>query len=115
MKVCAVDGCTERHLAKDLCEYHYHCHRRGDVARLLGPRVQPPCERCGQPLRKSNGRFCSECVAAIDAGRARIDQFVNPFICVCTEPQADPAVDFGMCQVCKRPVVAFMRIMQVAS
>lgn len=39
----------------------------------------------------------------------------GPVVCVCLEPQADPSIDFGMCQVCKRPVVAFMRIMRAAS
>ena len=36
-------------------------------------------------------------------------QWVNPLVCVCPEPDADPSRDFGMCQVCKRKPLALMK------
>lgn len=36
--------------------------------------------------------------------------WVNPLVCVCVEPDADPRRDFGMCQSCKRKPLAFMAV-----
>ena len=34
--------------------------------------------------------------------------WVNPLVCVCPEPDADPRRDYGMCQTCKRKPLALM-------
>ena len=35
-------------------------------------------------------------------------RWLNPLVCVCPSPSADPRVDYGMCQVCKRkPLTLF--------
>lgn len=36
--------------------------------------------------------------------------WINPLVCDCSEPDADPARDFGMCQVCKRKPLALMAV-----
>lgn len=41
--------------------------------------------------------------------RAERDGWVNPLVCVCETPDADPRRDFGMCQVCKRKPLALMK------
>lgn len=41
-------------------------------------------------------------------GAAPLSAWVNPLVCVCAEPVADLARDFGMCQICKRKPLALM-------
>lgn len=38
------------------------------------------------------------------------DGWVNPLVCVCTEPAADPARNFGECAICKRKPLALMAV-----
>lgn len=50
-----------------------------------------------------------------DGGTFTRTPWANPLVCVCDEPQADPAVDFGTCAVCGRCPLALFRILAVAS
>lgn len=36
------------------------------------------------------------------------EKWINPLVCVCPEPDADPRRDFGMCATCKRKPLALM-------
>lgn len=40
-------------------------------------------------------------------------RFVNPFVCVCPEPQADPAIDYGQCRICWRKPLSLFRSLRV--
>jgi hypothetical protein len=44
-----------------------------------------------------------------------ITPWANPLVCVCAEPQADPAINFGMCAICSRVPLRLFRSLRGAS
>jgi hypothetical protein len=104
MKTCTVPGCAESYCAVGLCKWHYDRQRRGDFTSLCGPRPTVTCEMCGIVVPRVDMRLCAPCTPIPE----RIDQFVNPMVCVCAEPKADPKVNHGMCSACKRKPLALI-------
>lgn len=51
-------------------------------------------------------------LTTLEAWAAALEVSVGELLvsCSCDEPDADPAVDFGMCQTCKRKPAALLRI-----
>jgi len=37
------------------------------------------------------------------------DGWINPLVCGCDEPDADPRIAWGMCQTCKRKPLALFK------
>lgn len=101
---CQVAGCAEEHHARGLCKWHYTRWWIGDHAALRHPRPVTRCVECGASLWRQGMRYCAGC-RPVPQG-----PFVNPLVCVCAEPKADPRVNFGECATCRRKPLALMGV-----
>lgn len=105
---CWVVRCPEPAKSRGLCQWHYERqHTYRDFAALAGPRhPKPHCSKCGTELRSLNARTCMGCRP--EPGTPR--DWVNPLVCVCSEPDADPRVNFGECSICRRKPLSLMAV-----
>lgn len=100
---CSVDGCERLVRARGMCVKHYERWRRNGSVEL--PPLPPRCEVLGCKLPARMEGRCRLHFGAQERGPV---DWVNPLVCVCEEPDADPAVDFGECAICRRIPVALM-------
>lgn len=76
---CVIDDCAEVGTRRGLCVPHYNsAYKRGEH-KLYPATVH-----------------------------LEADGWVNPLVCVCETPDADPARDFGECSICRRKPLALM-------
>lgn len=83
---CSVTGCPRTARVRGLCSMHYQ-------------RVQ----------RRHPGQWPVAGPTAADLAEG-LDSFVNPMVCDCTQPLADPAKNWGQCARCKRKPLALMAV-----
>lgn len=84
--ICSMDGCTEPVKARAMCRMHYNA---------------------AWYQHRYNG-------LAWAATQQSVDRFVNPLVCVCPTPQADPRINFGECAICRRKPLALMTVSTVS-
>lgn len=98
MRICDVEGCGRRHIAKGLCSSHYNRTRYTSEQRH--PKIPQPCHVCGNIIvkhRASSGRrvVCSnECHYILRWGRPKptfSTDLVGPVPRTCPLPQPTPS------------------------
>lgn len=112
--VCKVEDCDRTgRITRGMCDMHYQrWHKNGTTE------LQPPEPRCSVDGCKRVARFSGLCrdhygCWARTGSTERIvppHDWVNPLVCVCSEPDADPRRNFGECTKCRRKPLALMAV-----
>lgn len=105
MSVCSVAECERLAVARGWCAKHYQrWYSTGSVElRPLPPRCE--VEGCTRPARKDD-----RCTRHYGVDERHPADWVNPLVCVCAEPDANPARNFGECSACRRKPLALMAV-----
>lgn len=112
--VCNVEDCDRSgRITRGMCDMHYQRWKAHGHTDLL-----PKPERCSVDGCRRPARYAELCIThygrwshtgSTDPIRPPAE-WINPLVCVCPEPAADPRRDFGMCQKCKRKPAALLRV-----
>lgn len=114
LPVCGVEDCDRvGRMTRGMCDMHYQRWHKNGTTELPPPHPRCSVDRCkrlalfGEMCRQHYARWVN--TGSTDPMRPPAE-WVNPLVCVCETPDADPRRDFGMCQVCKRKPIALMAV-----
>jgi hypothetical protein len=100
---CAVEDCDRLVTARGWCPKHYQRWWATGSVELRPPAPRCEVDWCTRPAKRD--QRCNHHFGVQE--RHPVD-WANPLVCDCETPVADPARDFGMCQLCKRKPLALM-------